>query len=59
MAWRVIENAPENHRWEAITVAAVARTTIGSTPHDGKHQVEGVSGPGGIGEHERAFARSS
>ena len=35
MVCLVAENAPDINAWEAITVAAVARTTIGISAHAG------------------------
>src|SRR4051812_49917710 len=42
-AWRVTENAPEMTAWEAITVATVARNTIGSRAQWGSSKKNGLS----------------
>jgi len=42
-AWRVTENAPEITACEAITVAAVASTTIGIRLQSGKSRKNGLS----------------
>jgi hypothetical protein len=42
MAWRDIENAPEMTACEAMTVAAVARTTSGSRAHSGTSRKNGL-----------------
>ncbi len=43
MACRLTENAPEITACDAITVAAVARTTMGSRPHDGMSRKKGLA----------------
>ena len=43
MACLVIENAPEITACEAITVAAVASTTIGTSAHCGNMRKNGFS----------------
>ena len=42
-AWRDSENAPEITAWLAITVAIVARTTIGSRAQVGTSRKNGLS----------------
>ena len=42
-AWRVTEKAPEITAWEAMTVANVARTTIGIRLHSGNSRKNGLS----------------
>src|SRR3954454_9842034 len=43
MACRVTENAPEITAWEAITVAIIARITIGTRAHDGTSRKNGFA----------------
>ncbi len=42
-AWRVTEKAPEITAWEAMTVADVASTTIGTSAHSGTRRKNGLS----------------
>ena len=42
MAWWVTEKAPVITAWEAITVAAVASTTIGIRPQCGTSRKNGL-----------------
>ena len=55
-AWRVTENAPEITAWEAITVATVASTTIGSCAQSGISRKNGLSIAFGSCEDQRALA---
>ena len=41
-AWWDTENAPVMTAWEAMTVAAVASSTIGSRPHSGTSRKNGL-----------------
>ena len=56
MAWRAIENEPEITAWLAITVAAVARITIGTRSHSGPSEKNGFSIAAGSRSIQRALA---
>ena len=54
-ACRVSEKAPEMTAWLAITVAAVASPTIGTSAQPGSISKNGLSGSAAMRKHERAL----